>query len=358
MSKHDIGDYSDSFSSYFEYIRDLGEGSYGKVVKARDKYTNKICAVKILFKNKLSESFLKKLRNEASLLSLLDHPNIVKFNSVKESNSRIFISMEYLRGGTLTSIITSKRLSDKTCSKIMKSLLSGVSYLHQNGIIHRDLKPDNILFQRRSDLSTVKIADFGMCTKLDPGCTSDEKAGTILYMSPEQAANKPYGKPVDIWSLGIILYKIISKGKHPLYSPNENIESFWNRLKKPTWVFAPRFSDMAKSLFANLVKVDPLERYSAGMALSHPWITEENKEVPKTHIEKLRIFDAEIKLKTIFFTCFFASFTSLPTVVRKEGLGVEGDGVLGYHKSKTFCKNFISRSPQKVSTIRARTIIK
>jgi calcium/calmodulin-dependent protein kinase I len=351
MINLDKGDYGDCFSSFFEYQRYLGDGSYGKVVKARDRYSSKICAVKVLFKSKLSESFLSSLRNEASLLSSLDHPNIVKFFSVKESNTRIFISMEYLRGGTLSELIQKKRLSDKTASKIMKSLLKGVDYLHRKGIIHRDLKPDNILIARKSDLSSVKIADFGMCTQIELGGFLNEKAGTILYMSPEQAANKNYGKAVDIWSLGIILYKIIEKGKHPLFTPGEDIELFWKRLEKPSWIFFA-FSEMAKSLFLALVRVDPFERYSTAQALAHPWITEENKEIPKTHIESMRIFDAEIKLKTVFFSVFFVS---LARISFEDDFDVELPR--NQEKSKKF-KTFICRSPCKLTTLRTRTIIK
>ena len=166
MEHLDSGDYGDKFSSFFRYYKDLGEGSFGKVVKAADRYTGRICAVKIIKKRKLTEEIVEELRREALVLSELDHPNIVKFINVKESNLRIFISMEYVRGGTLGEYMRKKKMSEKKAKQAMKGILRAVEYLHSHGIVHRDMKPDNILISHTHDLSMLKIADFGLSTQL------------------------------------------------------------------------------------------------------------------------------------------------------------------------------------------------
>ena len=124
------------------------------------------------------------------MLSSLDHPNIVKFMAVKESNTRIFIIMEYIRGGTLGSYLKKKKMTEKKSIATITGILRAVEYLHSHGIVHRDLKPDNILIDNSHNLATVKIADFGLSTQVDKFSKVEERCGTILYMAPELAANK------------------------------------------------------------------------------------------------------------------------------------------------------------------------
>jgi calcium/calmodulin-dependent protein kinase I len=374
MDQLDKGDYGDKFSSFFLYYKDLGEGSYGKVVKALDRYTGHICAVKIIKKRNLTEAQVKELRQEAAVLSSLNHPNIVKFIAVKESNTRIFIIMEYVRGGTLGSYMKTKKMTEKKSNLAMTGILRAVEYLHSNGIVHRDLKPDNILILNSHNLSTVKIADFGLSTQIDKGSKVDERCGTILYMAPEQAANKAYSKEVDIWSCGIILFKLLNKGSHPLYTLHESKEAYFLKLQNPKWVFPKRFPSLAMNLILNLTKTNPIERYTASQALAHPWITGEDKEIPKTYLELMRIYDAEIKLRSIFFACMFAALV-LPEETRfaREPKKVE---FMERRKTfsakakkpkepsprikhfKTFYDNFYSKSPIRPYTGKQRVKIK
>jgi calcium/calmodulin-dependent protein kinase I len=156
-------------------------------------------------------------------------------------------------------------------------------------------------------LTSLKIADFGLSTQLEHGDKINDRCGTILYMAPEQAAYKAYGKEVDIWSTGIILYKLLSNGNHPLYSLNEKKESYFTKLKNPIWVFHKGFSDLSRNLFLKLMKISPIERYTASQALAHPWVCPSNTEIPKTYIESMRIYDAELKLRNILYTILFIS---------------------------------------------------
>lgn len=374
MDLLDKGDYGDKFSSFFHYYKDLGEGSYGKVVKALDRYTGQICAVKIIKKRNLTEAQVKELRQEACVLSSLDHANIVKFIAVKESNTRIFIIMEYIRGGTLGSYLKKKKMTEKKSVATMTGILRAVEYLHSHGIVHRDLKPDNILIYNSHNLATVKIADFGLSTQIDKFSKVEERCGTILYMAPELAANKAYSKEVDIWSCGIILFKLLNKGAHPLYTLHESKESYFVKLQSPKWVFPKRFPPLAMNLFLNLMKINPIERYTASQALAHPWIDADNKEIPRTYLEMMRIYDAEIKLRCIFYSCMFAAVVSpeesrysreaekVEMIERRKTFSAKANKQKEpsprIKHFKTYYENFYSKSPVRPHTGKQRLKIK
>ncbi|CAG9330725.1 unnamed protein product [Blepharisma stoltei] len=307
MEEFDSGDYHDKFSSFYTYIRTIGKGSFGKVVKAIDKYTGITCAVKIIKKSSYSDEVLSALRFESEILSSLDHPNIVKFLHVRESDNRIFIGMEYIRGGNLSDLIQNKTISESKAAKIMTGIFRAVEYLHNRGIVHRDLKPANILISNPKDLTTVKVADFGLCTQLGIFSRTDEKCGTVIYMAPELAAGKNYNKEVDIWSCGIIMFKLLCKGKHPLYRQKDTKDSYFAKLQNPKWVFPKNFSPLAQNLFLKLMKIPPIERYTAGQVLAHPWILQKNIAIPLTYLEKMRQLDSDMKLRGFVYSLLFAS---------------------------------------------------
>ena len=180
-------------------------------------------------------------------------------------------------------------------------------------------------------------------------------------MAPEQAAQTGYSKEVDIWSCGIILYRLLNKGLHPLYSSNEGRDSYFNKLKAPVWAFPRSFPPLAQNLFLKLMKVAPIERYTASQALAHPWIIGSNGEIPKTYLESMRIYDAELKLRSFIYTFMFVSLC-LP----KDGIRFSRDvkpvvNILPKRKTysaklpeklvrpprhyKTFYEDFVNKSP-------------
>lgn len=116
----------------------------------------------------------------------------------------------------------------------MRSILNAVAYIHSRGIVHRDLKPDNILIGDYNDLSTIKIADFGLSAKYDhvSFITLDQHCGTLIFMAPEVASKKEYSKSVDIWSTGIIMYMLLTGGSHPLFTSKDDAESYKMKLAK------------------------------------------------------------------------------------------------------------------------------
>ena len=136
----------------------------------------------------------------------------------------------------------------------MKSILEGVSYLHSKGIVHRDLKPENILISNKDDITNLKIIDFGLTAKYNDACPLsllDAQWGTILYMAPEVALKQEYSKSIDIWSLGIIMYNLLSGGCHPLHKKGESSETYKAKLLNKDKLF---FSDNFSSLAIDLIK--------------------------------------------------------------------------------------------------------
>lgn len=156
---------------------------------------------------------------------------------MKEIKGKIFLGMELMRGGQLSELILTKKkqkkdFSDEEASQIIKAIFEAVQYLHNNDIVHRDLKPDNILICDPGDLTTVKVADFGLSAKYEHYSFNDtEQVGTLIFMSPELIQKKRYSPGVDVFAVGIIMYMLLTGGQHPLYdSADFNTESYKKQL--------------------------------------------------------------------------------------------------------------------------------
>jgi calcium/calmodulin-dependent protein kinase I len=216
------------FSDLFEYRTPIGSGGFGYVIAVLDKASGEEVALKLLNKETSSQKVIELFKKEAEILEHFDHPNIVKFKFFKNFSNFLCLGMELCLGGNLTEWIKSQR-SKKTvtqkeyeekCALIIKNIFRGVSYIHDSHeMIHRDLKPGNILFGNKDDLTSVKICDFGLANKMGTGLFDQnyEKVGTLMYQAPEQMNEMPsYGKPVDVWAVGMIMYELLTKGGHPM----------------------------------------------------------------------------------------------------------------------------------------------
>ena len=148
----------------------------------------------------------------------MDHPSVVSFKRIFENLKFIILEMELIPGGQLKKLYKQKDrkevlspLTDLRASRIVKSLLKGVAYVHDRNIIHRDLKPENILLAHDDeDCSEVKIVDFGLSAEFNLQYRETDKAGTLLYMAPEQVTKGGYSKKIDIWACGIIMYQLLN----------------------------------------------------------------------------------------------------------------------------------------------------
>jgi serine/threonine protein kinase len=162
---------------------------------------------------------------------------------------------------------------------------------------------DNILVGDWNDLSTIKLADFGLSAKYDhvSFTTLDQHCGTLIFMAPEVALKKEYSKSVDIWSTGIILHMLLTGGTHPLYTSQDTPESYKKKLSKLTQLSFPgHLSGLAKNLFLKLTRFNIAQRYSAQDALKHPWITRlNNTDIPLTIPDQMKNLDLADRLRTV-----------------------------------------------------------
>ena len=169
----------------------------------------------------------------------------------------------------------------------MRQLIDAVAQVHSKNLVHRDLKPENVLVQMMDDKSVhggceikVKLADFGLAAQFKVSLSQADRlqarAGTFKYMAPEQAGpGKLYGKKIDMWACGIIMYQLLSFGKHPLlFNKDHNLsdQEFMELLRNPQWTFSDHFSEYATDFFLRLCDPSPMNRYTAVQALQHPWI--------------------------------------------------------------------------------------
>ena len=241
-------------------------------------------------KSKLPD--IKYFETEIKILSLLDHPNIVRLFEVFEDDKNFYLIMELCHGGNLLSRMKNNKYKEKAAAVLMEQIVSAVAYCHEKGICHRDLKPQNILFCDENPHSPVKIVDFGISNIFDPSLTNlqneikeqstslkkmDSQIGTIYFMSPEIIKGS-YNEKCDIWSLGILLYYSLC-GYPPFVGANDSqlIQSiFESKLTFPNedW---KNISESAKDLIKKMLSSEK-KRISAKEIMNHKWLKSKLKK--------------------------------------------------------------------------------
>ena len=261
----------------YEFISMLGHGQFGKVRLYRDRnYKDLLFAIKTLKKEGVPQYQFDLLKSEVSILSDLDHPNIVKYFGTFEDDFYIHILMEYLKGHDLNKIIALKKYTgfdEKDMAKIIEQLLKALSFIHSKKIVHRDIKPENILFSNKKDYSTLKLIDFGLATTK----RNKEEVGSPLFMSPESTKGE-YCPKSDIWSVGIIVYLMIT-GKYAFIVENNNDDNFQDLFRKiriEDYDIGPlvdsECSDEAKGFIKGCLSKNIYNRFDTQQCLDHPWI--------------------------------------------------------------------------------------
>ena len=269
-----------NFFDYYEMLDNLGEGIFGSVKLGVEKKTKQRVAIKIIKKNKTKESDIELVRNEIDIMKLCYHPYVVHLLDHFENGEYIFIVMEYIKGGSLTDYMKSKKFNftERRAAELIYQLAKGLKYLHKYGIIHRDLKPDNVMLTEASDRGNIKIMDFGLSKILGKKEKSTDGFGTLTFVSPEVLIRKPYNKEVDIWSLGVILYLMLS-GELPFDDPDDNEQNIAKSIVYQDVKFPPEtFSKRSKAVI-NLIKgcltKDPKNRIKIDEILKGEWIKQQ-----------------------------------------------------------------------------------
>jgi DNA helicase-2/ATP-dependent DNA helicase PcrA len=209
----------------YEIAEWLGGGRFGDVFLARDTIIEKDFALKI---SRMRREEIAMLKDEARLLSSLNHQNIVRFYNVDFIENKFVLVMEYIKGKNLRDMITEGGIRIEQSVMIAKQIFDALAYAHQSGVLHRDLKPENILVAGESEALTVKITDFGLAKFIKPGSISASSAGTPIYMAPESWAGS-FNEKSDIWSVGIILYELLT-GVPPFL--DDSLEGLRRKIEK------------------------------------------------------------------------------------------------------------------------------
>ena len=279
-------------TQFYEVQKKIGEGAYGKIYKVRNKQSGDIRAMKQITKTKIQD--MGKFQTEIKILSMLDHPNIVRLFEVIEDDKYYNLLEELCTGGELLTRAQKTQLKEKEIAKIFHQIMSGVAYIHGMGIVHRDLKLENILFASEDPMSPIKIIDFGFSVfmgnykendkdkdKSKDGDNTDlkkfgfkrlkSKVGTLYYISPEIIKGN-YDEKCDIWACGVILYILLAG--YPPFTGNTDkevynlITSLKYDFDKEHW---KNVSKYAKDLIKNML-IPAKNRYSAKQVLSCKWL--------------------------------------------------------------------------------------
>ena len=306
----------DDITNHYEVIKKLGEGSYGKIYKAKNKISGDIRAMKQIDKSKITD--MVTFKNEIEILSKMDHPNIIKLFEVFEDNKFFYLINDLCTGGELLDRIVKKRkeipFTEKEAAIIFKELVSAISYCHDMNIVHRDLKPENILFINEDKNSPIKVIDFGFSKEFKNKNSNSKqknmssKVGTVYYMAPEILQGN-YNELCDIWSCGVILY-IILCGYPPFQGNND--KEIYQSIQKGKVDFPQNewkmISKNAKDLILHML-CPANKRYDAKQVLKHIWVNNkapDSKGELKINIDSLLDFQNSNKLRKVVLT-FIAS---------------------------------------------------
>ena len=295
------------FSNVYHINKLLGRGLYTAVYECVHKRTEQTRAVKIVYKEKVDKDALEAgvILREVEIHKTLDHPNIVRLLEFFEDAQHYYFIQEYCSAGELFDMIIAKqKLSERESARIMQQLASAVAYLHSRGIIHRDIKPENVLLTEQGD---VKLIDFDTAALMDVDRQVRGSVGTTFYMAPEVLHKGAYNEKCDIWSMGVVMYILLS-GQPPFdgYTGKDIKSKVLHgtySLDGPLW---DTISAEAKDLIRKQMNPKPHMRISAQDVYLHPWIQNQADHICEADrsfvFENLRQFNSSTKLKEAVHT--------------------------------------------------------
>ncbi|XP_051924931.1 calcium/calmodulin-dependent protein kinase type II subunit beta isoform X1 [Hippocampus zosterae] len=302
------------FTDEYQLYEELGKGAFSVVRRCVKLCTGQEYAAKIINTKKLSARDHQKLEREARICRLLKHANIVRLHDSISEEAFHYLLFDLVTGGELfEDIVAREYYSEADASHCIQQILEAVLHCHQMGVVHRDLKPENLLLASKCKNAAVKLADFGLAIEVQ----GDQQAwfgfaGTPGYLSPEVLRKDPYGKAVDIWACGVILY-ILLVGYPPFW--DEDQHKLYQQIKAGAYDFpSPEWDTVtpeAKNLINQMLTINPAKRITAQEALKHPWVCQRSTVASMMHrqetVECLKKFNARRKLKGAILTTMLVS---------------------------------------------------
>uniref|UniRef100_A0A8C7QIJ3 calcium/calmodulin-dependent protein kinase n=1 Tax=Oncorhynchus mykiss TaxID=8022 RepID=A0A8C7QIJ3_ONCMY len=349
---------STRFTDEYQLYEELGKGAFSVVRRCVKKSNGQEFAAKIINTKKLSARDHQKLEREARICRLLKHPNIVRLHESISEEGFHYLVFDLVTGGELfEDIVAREYYSEADASQCINQILESVHHMHQHDIVHRDLKPENLLLASKLKGAAVKLADFGLAIDVQ----GDEQAwfgfaGTPGYLSPEVLRKDPYGKPVDIWACGVVLY-ILLVGYPPFW--DEDQHKLYQQIKAGAYDFpSPEWDTVtpeAKNLINQMLTINPAKRITADQALKHPWICQRSTVASMMHrqetVECLRKFNARRKLKGAILTTMLVTrnFSVCTPPHQKAVFGV-GPHALALLSAWLVCAGFVFLREERPST--------
>ncbi|XP_075961211.1 calcium/calmodulin-dependent protein kinase type II subunit beta isoform X32 [Anarhichas minor] len=302
------------FTDEYQLYEELGKGAFSVVRRCVKLCTGQENAAKIINTKKLSARDHQKLEREARICRLLKHSNIVRLHDSISEEGFHYLLFDLVTGGELfEDIVAREYYSEADASHCIQQIVEAVLHCHQMGVVHRDLKPENLLLASKCKNAAVKLADFGLAIEVQ----GDQQAwfgfaGTPGYLSPEVLRKEAYGKPVDIWACGVILY-ILLVGYPPFW--DEDQHKLYQQIKAGAYDFpSPEWDTVtpeAKNLINQMLTINPAKRITAQEALKHPWVCQRSTVASMMHrqetVECLKKFNARRKLKGAILTTMLVS---------------------------------------------------
>nr|XP_055054727.1 calcium/calmodulin-dependent protein kinase (CaM kinase) II beta 1 isoform X9 [Misgurnus anguillicaudatus] len=345
------------FTDEYQLYEELGKGAFSVVRRCVKLSTGQEYAAKIINTKKLSARDHQKLEREARICRLLKHPNIVRLHDSISEEGFHYLLFDLVTGGELfEDIVAREYYSEADASHCIQQILEAVLHCHQMGVVHRDLKPENLLLASKCKNAAVKLADFGLAIEVQ----GDQQAwfgfaGTPGYLSPEVLRKEAYGKPVDIWACGVILY-ILLVGYPPFW--DEDQHKLYQQIKAGAYDFpSPEWDTVtpeAKNLINQMLTINPTKRITAQEALKHPWVCQRSTVASMMHrqetVECLKKFNARRKLKGAILTTMLVSrnFSAAKSLLNKKAdvKKRKSSSTIQYMPQTNSTKNSIVTSPK------------
>ncbi|XP_077253925.1 calcium-dependent protein kinase-like [Tasmannia lanceolata] len=340
-----LGKPFEDVKSLYTFGKELGKGQFGVTYVCTENSTGISYACKSISKAKLiSRNDKEDIKREIQIMQHLSgQPNIVEFKGAYEDKQSVHLVMELCSGGELFDrIVAQRHYTERAAAKICRAIVNVVHICHVMGVMHRDLKPENFLLLSKEEGALLKLIDFGLSVFIEEGKVYRDIVGSAYYVAPE-VIRRSYGKEIDIWSAGVILY-ILLCGVPPFWAENERGIFDAILLGDIDFETGPwsSISNSAKDLVRRMLTQDPKKRISSGQVLEHPWIREDSKESDKPIdsevLSRMKQFRAMNKLKKLALKVIAENLSEEETNGMKTvftNMDTDKNGTITYEELKT-----------------------